>query len=58
MILQTERLRISAPTKESFENRFKLLSNPQVAKFLGNGVPKTEVEVEEFLQNQLDEQPV
>ena len=41
IILETKRLQISIPTKASFDNRYKLLSDTSVAKYLGNGKPRT-----------------
>ena len=53
-LLETQRLIISVPTPSSFANRYKLLSDSKVTKFLGNGKPKTKLEVEEFLQKNIE----
>jgi len=53
IILETKHLFASAPTEGSLNNRFKLLSDPLVTKYLGDGKAKTKSETEEFLQKNI-----
>ena len=54
IILETKRLKVSIPTTNSFNNRYKLLSDAEISKFLGNGKPKTKSEVKELMQKNIE----
>lgn len=52
-MLETNRLKILPPTKDSLDNRHRLLSNPNVTRFLGNTQAKTRSETQEFLEENI-----
>lgn len=54
IILKTKRLNISIPNENSLDNRYKLLSDPLVSKYLGNGEPRTKEEVQNFLHKNIE----
>ena len=54
IILKTKRLIAKLPNQESLSNRYKLLSDPEVTRFIGSGKTSTESEVKEFLQKNIE----
>lgn len=54
LILETERLKIFVPEQESLENRYNLLSDAKVTKYIGNGSPKTLSEVKKGLDKSIE----